>query len=464
MNRNLRLLKRRVPEVPSGRAAGSGIFWCSVFCVLLQFFFTNNVVRAIVGHDVNIRFHPANIIMFFCATYALARGVIPFHKRCHDSPGLILFLFAIPAFAVYTAYFNGISGAAFYFDSFWGPALLAVALESATDRQKRLLGKILLALVVLNVVFALFESATHNNLFPFVANDDVKPEEIQATADFRANAFYPHPLTASLVTSMAFFLVYSMRLRFIFLGPTVLLLLVGLLAFGGRAALVVTVGVSGVAMSWAFLSGIIKRTLKLDTILYLLAAVIVLPLMVAIIVTQTSIANRIIDTMYYDDSAQVRVLQWTVLNYLSLKNWLFGVPLMELTALKYQIGLNAVEDIENFWLLLFLNLGAIGFIVFLLAFGGFLTYIARYGGGALSWLLMISALIVDSGSNSLGQKSNDLVIEVAFLMAMSGYKHYVRATVQRVRYRPLSLRMVSGLGDPQVPPRLRGLRVLPRGN
>lgn len=457
----MRTLERKL-VIKARRMPGDGIFLCAVFCILLQFFLTNNVVRAIAGHDVNIRFHPANIIMMFCAFYALASGAVPFHQRCRESPGLLLYVFAIPVFAVYTVYFNGLSGAAFYFDSFWGAGLLAIALEGATDRQKRLLAKILLALVLLNVLFGLYESLAQDNVFPFVANDDVKEAQLQATTDFRANAFYPHPLTASLVTGMTFFLLYVMQLRFLVLAPSFLLILIGLLAFGGRTALFVTVGMSGLAAFWVVMSGIIKRNLKLEVMGYILVAVLVLPLVTAIVVTQTTIADRIIDTLYFDDSAEVRVFQWTILNYLSLKNWLFGVPLQELAALKYQIGLNAVEDIENFWLLLFLNLGAVGFVAFLFVFGTFLVHIARYGSGMYAWMLMLSALIIDSGSNSLGQKSNDLVIEVAFLMAMSGYKNYTRQRVRRVA--GMTLR-TDGLSRARIPPRIaRGLRVLHRAN
>jgi hypothetical protein len=166
------------------------------------------------------------------------------------------------------------------------------------------------------------------------------------------------------------------------------------------------------------------------------AAAIIVPLLILIIVTQTTIADRIIDTLYFDDSAQVRVTQWMVLDYLNLKNWLFGVPLADLEALKYQIGLDASEDIENFWLLLCLNLGAIGFVVFVTIFGCFLLHIARSGGGLNGLLLMVSALIIDSSSNSLGTKSNDLFIEVAFLMAMSGFKSYVRQP-PAPRYKPI---------------------------
>ena len=95
VTRNLRTLERKlVVHARMLRRPGNGIFLCGGLCILLQFFLTSNVARVVVGGDVNIRFHPANIIMMFCAIYTLARGVIPFHQRCRQSPGLILYVFA----------------------------------------------------------------------------------------------------------------------------------------------------------------------------------------------------------------------------------------------------------------------------------------------------------------------------------------------------------------------------------
>ena len=412
------------------------LFWLSVSAILLQFFLTGNVLQT-MGIDVNMRVHPASVLVLLCATYALLTGVVPFHKRCRRSPRLLLFVFGVPLLAVYTVYFNGINGAAFYFDSFWSPALLALLLESATDKQKRWLAKLLMVIVIVNVLIGLWESVTQSNWFPFVANATDGADDLASldTEDFRANAFYGHPLGASLITSMAFFLLYSMRIRVIFAGPVIGLLLVGLLAFGGRTALGITGLFSTIAVFYVVAVGIIRCNLRLDFMMGILAAAIIVPLLIGIIVTQTTIADRIIDTLYFDDSAQVRVTQWMVLDYLSLKNWLFGVPLADLEAMKYQIGLDASEDIENFWLLLLLNLGAIGFVAFLIMFGAFLVHIARCGGGLNGWMLMLAALIIDSSSNSLGTKSNDLFIEVAFLMAMSGFRNYARQ-LQAPRYKP----------------------------
>jgi hypothetical protein len=416
MERNLRVLNAAlIPQKRDKHRVSRALVVLTVIGLIYQLFMGGNVTRVLFGVAPNIRFSPANILMLFVAFYALAAGPIPIQKFCRQSPGLIIYFCTIPLFMFYTAFFNGFSGAAFYFDSFWGPAFLAITLECVSDRQQRFIGKFLLVVVLLNAVFGLGESLTHSNLFPFVNDDamDAKQiaKELQISDDFRANAFYFHPLTASLITAMGLFMALAMQLRFWIMAPSFVLIFLALLAFGGRTALVV----AGVALcltsSWIVLSGLLRRTLQLSTISYVALTAVTLPLLIGYVVTQTSIADRIVDTFYMDDSAEVRIIQWHVLRYLSLKNWLFGVPMDELLALKYQVGITGVEDIENFWLLIFLNLGAIGFLAFLLVFGMFL--VANYAGGLYGWVLMLVGLIIDSGANSLGTKSNDLVIEVA---------------------------------------------------
>jgi hypothetical protein len=127
-------------------------------------------------------------------------------------------------------------------------------------------------------------------------------------------------------------------------------------------------------------------------------------------------------------------MQWLVLGHLNLPDVLFGVPLNRLAVLKYQIGLGeAMTDIENFWLLMFLNLGLMGFAVFLLALGLFLAHMGRSVRHPLGWMLLISAISIDSTSNSLGVKSSDLFLMVACMVAMNGYPRTVPALSLRRR-------------------------------
>jgi hypothetical protein len=369
-----------------------------------------------------------DIFKFLPATYVAVLGGLlalrgmSLHQRSREAPGLLLFVFAIPVLGLYSAYWQGISGTVVYIESYWIAGLLALMLEPASARQKRLLGGILLTLCLFNVLVGLHESLTQANWFPLVIDPDKDPTAM-ATADFRAYGFYSHPLNASLITTMAIFLLYSMRLRFIFAAPIFGMLLIGLLAFGGRTALGVTLVVSALTAFYVLINGVIRRNLKIDFVLAISFAMIVVPIIIAVVATQTSIADRIMDNLYYDDSAATRTTQWEVLRYLDLRNWLFGIPHTQLDVLKYQIGLGGKDtDIENFWLLMLLNLGVIGFLTFLVVLGIFMIHLGRHANTMNGWLLIFASMLIDSTSNSLGVRSNDLFIEVAFVVAIAGYR------------------------------------------
>ncbi|MBV8853129.1 MAG: hypothetical protein JOY91_07000, partial [Sinobacteraceae bacterium] len=78
------------------------------------------------------------------------------------------------------------------------------------------------------------------------------------------------------------------------------------------------------------------------------------------------------------------------------------------------------------------------FTVFVAIFLTFLYHLARVGGNLNAWLMVVAALIIDSSSNSLGVWTNDLMVEVAFVMAIAGYRDYVP-----VRVIPRLARMMS---------------------
>jgi hypothetical protein len=462
VTRSLQMLKPVLPQRYGGGRVNSmtALFWLGVFAVLLQFLLPYVVLDAIGVNTQALKEHPSTILVLICGIYALLRGTIPLHQQCRREPGLMMYVFAIPVLNIYSAWFTGISGAALYAESYMSAGMLALMLGSASSQQKRLLAKILITLCVINVLVAVYESATATNWFPVIIDPDAPI--LNDVVDFRANAFYNHPLTASLITSMAVYLLFGMRMRLIYRGPIFGLLLIGLLAFGGRTALGVTLIVSVLTAAYLLLAGIIRRNLTLEFVAGIVLAAIVIPTLIGIVITQTSIADRIMDTLYYDGSAETRATQFEVFKYLTLQNWLFGISHENLDLLKYQIGLGGKEtDIENFWILMLLNLGVMGFGVFLAVFGAFLYYLGRQTRSMYGWLLVISALIIDSGSNSLGSKSADLFIEVAFVMALSGYDGYIpNARASVLRHVSSHLLRSSGALAAVATTRSRALRIL----
>ena len=431
MNRSLKTLRPNL-SLPALRSSwtGTALFWWGVIAVVLSFLFPENVLDA-MGLNI-FKLLPATYVVLIGGLFALRAA--SFHQRCREAPGLMLYVFAIPALGLYSAYWQGISGTVVYVETYWIAGLLALMLEPASAKQKRILAGILITLCLLNVLVSVHESLTQTNWFPHVIDPDVDPLG-QVTEDFRAHGFYSHPLNAALITSMAVYLLYTMRLRFILAAPIFGMLLLGMLAFGGRTALGVTLILSILIAAYLLFRGLLRKNLKLDFVLSISFALIFVPLIIAIVATQTTIADRIMNNLYYDDSAAVRATQWEVLSYLNLRNWLFGISHVDLNILKYQIGLGGKDtDIENCWLLMFLNLGGIGFLVFLAILGAFAVHLCRQSGSMFGWLMIISSMIIDSTANSLGVRTNDLLIEVAFAVAISGYKDFepVRGVQRRL--------------------------------
>jgi len=441
----------------------TAIFWLAMVAILLQCFLPYVVLVAIGIDSPAVKLHPATILVIVGGICALATGP-SFHQRCRETPGLMLFVVMIPVLAIYASISTGISGVAIYPESYWSAGLLALMLEPASPKQKRFLARLLVAFCVFNVFIALYEHMTATELFPAIADPDAHDKIVDPGVDFRANAFFNHPLTGSLITTMAVFLVYAMRMRFISAALIFGILLVGMVAYGGRTALVVVSIFTVTAAAFVLLRGIIRRNLRLDFVVAVVLGLVVVPLLAYLVITQTTLAERIMDRLYFDDSAEVRTTQFMIFSHLTLPDWLFGISRSHLEVLKLQIGLDSKNtDIENFWLIMVLNLGVIGFTLFTIVFFGFLYHLGRISRNANGWLLVGAALIIDSGSNSLGVKTSDLFMEVPFVVAMSGFADYARSprlVMPRLleSLRP-AIRRKGALGEVAAAPN-RGLQIM----
>ncbi len=416
------------------------------------------------GGNPLVKFHPATYLSLLAAILAITGAPRPgdaLARLFADRPGLAAYLVLVPAVTFYAMLSSGIGGSASYVDSFLAAGLLALALETGSDRKRRALGYLILALCLIEVGISIVESVTRSHLIPFVIDGQAMTAE--TADDFRGVALYDHPLTGALVTSMGVFLLLAMRLRPWITASAFTLLLVGLLSFGGRTALVVTLVLLVGAAIYMLVRGLMMRRLNGGFVAAFLGGLFVLAPLLIILATETSIGARIADHLYFDSSAQVRDLQWRVLDYLTVHDVLFGLPPEAQEVLKAQIGLNSITtDIENCWLLLFLSLGAIVFVVLMAALVLFLWHLGR-SGSAIGWLLLIATMIDVSSSNSLGRKAGDLSFLAAFMIASTGFIGYQRpAAAPARRRRVIDLRRHRGLATgPAATASARGLTTLP---
>ena len=108
-----------------------------------------------------------------------------------------------------------------------------------------------------------------------------------------------------------------------------------------------------------FASSLVKREMNLGFLAAFVAGSILIPVLIAVLLTETNVGQRIAQHLYTDNSADVRVIQWWILPLLNWPMFLFGLSAVRFDVLKTQIGLSGL-DIENPWLLTFLGLGLLG--------------------------------------------------------------------------------------------------------
>ena len=399
------------------------------------------IMYAQPGGTPLVKFHPGTYLVALAAFLTLF-GARPagseFVRLFRATPALAMFCLLILACGIYSIANVGISGATVYVETYLSAGMLAIVLAHASDRQKRALAWIILSFCVLSVFLSIYEGATQTHLIPIPLYDNPTHDVLQNenSSDFRGSGLFAHPLTAALMSSMAVFLLLRMKINAVLKGVLFTILLIGLLSFGGRAALGMTVVLVLVATTVRLLVGLVRRDLPLDFVGAIAVGAMLLPPVLLAVIGSTDIGDRIFTHMYLDDSAKVRSIQWAILSHLNTHDVLFGVPMDRMEVLKYQIGLvGANVDIENFWLLMFLNLGVIGFMVFLLALGLLVAHLGRTTAHPLGWLLLLAAIFINSTSNSLGRKSMDLFMIVAYMAAMTGYDRMPYRAVAAVRRR-----------------------------
>ncbi len=147
-----------------------------------------------------------------------------------------------------------------------------------------------------------------------------------------------------------------------------------------------------------------------------LGGALLLPAAGYVMLNYTPIGERLVAHFYVDDSADVRRVQWQVLDHLSTRDVLFGMPEDEIPFLILTVNLDErLDQIENPWLLTFLKIGALGCVVFL---AGLIPFVVRLWRNSSLWgrTLLVCGFIVISSSNSLGVKSNVLFLLTAFVI------------------------------------------------
>ena len=362
------------------------------------------------GGPLPLKIHPGSYLLCGAFLIFLAgqnRPNVAIWSCAGGDASLALFLTTQLACVVYALATTGSGNLVVLFDTFLPAGLLAAVLSHTQAHERWWLRRVLQWGIFGNAVLALGEASVHATLIPLYLNDAAFHA---ASGEFRPTALYDHPLTGGVMTLIGLALIPRhgfWRLAYAFV------LWAGLLAFGGRVAVAVAVLRMFAMSTIDMASRVLRRDRTAIDLLMTWGTLFILCMAAIGAVHAAGFGDRLLRHLYWDPSAQVRLAQWGMLGELNAWQIAFGTPREELLGRLNLLWLNSgVEVIENFWLLMFVALGVVGFPLFFAGLCGLLAWCWRRSelcGPAL----VLSVIVVASTSNSLGRKSTILVGLVA---------------------------------------------------
>ena len=330
------------------------------------------------------------------------------------NPGLLLFLVG---FGVLFQHIVLAQRMAFtpIIDTFLAPLVLFLCIERLPPQRRPTLALVLHAALLANALLGLYEFVSGWRLTPFAAT----ASGIEFETDWRSSAFLGHPLTNAMTTGVYALILAQGGGRDLppVLRPAALVAqLVAMVAFGGRASLVILLALMvPVGMRGGFRAA---RGMRIN-LLQLGLVLAAIPLVVLIL--DQAIASGFFDRLierFTDDkgSAKSRVVLVQIINQFSWSELLIGPDPDKLASLQ---TLEGVEfGIESFWIGFMLAYGLVASLLFFIGLAAFCRELLRETrSGTL--LVLVFFFAVASTSVSISTKTLTLAqMTVAVLVLL----------------------------------------------
>jgi hypothetical protein len=411
-------------------AVARGLAICAVCVALLV---SANVLALLgipyvaEGGSLVLKIHPASMLCYLASVAQCMSSKRNCLRLPKAQPWLAGFLFSVAICLSFEATMTGASNLIVLLDTYLPAGLLASVMYDAPVDARYRLRRAMQVCFAGNALLALMEGASHCTLVPLAPDS---PASLLNAADFRPTALYDHPLTGAAMTVIATFVSPDRRHGPWLHGSYLVLMGLGLVAFGGRAAITASLLIVAWLGAGSARRAVLTRRVPMQSVVAFPLALCI-GAAACLAIYGSGLGGRLGRHFYWDASAQVRLDQWNVLGLLNLQQLLFGAARKDLLALLEPLRVAyGVPVIENFWLLMFLSLGVLGFPFFLAGLASLLCWCARRGNGR--GLLMVMAITaIASTSNSLGRKSSLLLILVAAASSMPAAASSRKPVLQR---------------------------------
>lgn len=360
------------------------------------------------------KLHPGTYFIYLAFFVLLKRRTLDilYDIYKHHTACLALLIFYILLFA-YMVFRDGIAGLAYIMDGHITVPICAILVQYIPQNISRRSLSILCIFAFVNSLIGLAEGAGKFRLLPFHEGTVFLNEEY-----FRASAFIGHPLANAAFTGVIMFVVLAIDLKPVFKYGIVATMLASLVAFGGRSSLgfscifMLIYGAISLRQSLANSALSRKETLALiaSVPITLIAGAAALLLLV-----NSSIGERIFAYSSLDDeSSSTRLLAFSVVGFMNDQEKLTGVStsrVLQITDMANQSM--KLSYIENPWILMFMQLGAVWFAIWIAITGWFAISILQNTPLALKFAIL-NYYVIASSYNSFGVKGFMYAMVVAY--------------------------------------------------
>lgn len=369
------------------------------------------------GGSIIEKMHPGSWLAMIAAAVAAAsngywRPVVRFLSR---HPLLIAYL---ATWLLLLAYIILVQKLPFtpIIDTFFLPLVIFFLLDSLQKSEMDVLAKAMHIFMLINSLAGLGEVITGWRITPYV----VGTEEI--TVDWRATAFMGHPLANACITGTYALMLLTgggKTLTGIFRTVAIIGAMVGMIVFGGRAAMVFLLALSLPMMLINSLKGIAFGRTSYRSAAFGALATLVVPISLAALASAGAFDKFVSRFVEDRGSANTRVVMFELFDEIPLRDILLGPHPDVLATLRTIEGLD--YGVESFWIATIL---AYGMLISLIFFIGLLCYcieLVRFTN-LTTILPLLYFFGVASTSVSLSAKSCIFAIFTAMVIILGEHK------------------------------------------
>ena len=362
--------------------------------------------------------HPGTyltVLSLLCSLASRGNPLRTMGVAARREPALTLGLAVMVACLAWVVLRHGTSGAAFIIDTHWLPALAAFAQLHMDDRRRAFLLKLIAVVMAVNAALALGEHALQQRLIPLYLQGPNGGYFVDT--HFRSSALLGHPLENATLTAALLPIGLLMPWPPLWRWLHLLLLLLSMLAFGGRAGLAAALALYGAWGLWRMAESLLRGRFSYLQLTGGSVVLVVVLAALAGVVALTGLGDRIFATLYLDNSAGVRLRVWQAYEYVGAEGLWLGLSAREIDALALQLGLDPdFEAIENGWIYLSLLLGLPVFGLWLAGFAVMSARLLREAPPVVR-VALLTFLVSASTSNFLGAKSVGVGLMATYALA-----------------------------------------------